>query len=283
MSASAVSSAVFRVLVVDDEAAQRRLVDRFIRAELRETGFTDFEIAFASNGDEGLEKYYQAIQENRPFNLVFSDHEMPGSSHSGKEFLDKILSHRESPFPMPTLGFRTSRPLEDFEADANFAEFRSKVYYIQKDPETNPQKIRGLTNQAYSAHRAQPRVSRAQAFSDPSTGSLLIPSRRSPPTSRAPSKTLEAPKKHNSKKAEAPSFSSGNFSNGNSSAFSDMGKAKTEDSSTIPAKEESSSYRVCCCWFSSSAKPSYKRHDHPKDDSEFGAGLVSQAIGAESL
>jgi DNA-binding NtrC family response regulator len=63
----------FRILVVDDEPAQRELVAGFLRKH-------GFEVALVGNGDEALARFRR-----EPFDLVLTDQRMPG--RSGLELL----------------------------------------------------------------------------------------------------------------------------------------------------------------------------------------------------
>ena len=66
----------FRILVVDDEPAQRELVAGFLRKH-------GFEVAVAGDGDEGLARFRR-----EPFDLVLTDQRMPG--RSGLELLEAV-------------------------------------------------------------------------------------------------------------------------------------------------------------------------------------------------
>ena len=68
----------FRILVVDDEPAQRELVAGFLRKQ-------GFEVALAGDGQEALARFKQDA-----FDLVLTDQRMPGLS--GLELLDALLA-----------------------------------------------------------------------------------------------------------------------------------------------------------------------------------------------
>jgi two-component system chemotaxis response regulator CheY len=77
----------FRVLLVDDFA----VVKLMIRNALKKLGVTD--ISEANNGVEALELIHKAQAENRQFDLVLSDWNMP--KMGGHELLKEIRKYSE--------------------------------------------------------------------------------------------------------------------------------------------------------------------------------------------
>jgi CheY-like chemotaxis protein len=72
-----------RVLIMDDEAGIRRMAGRVLRQE-------GHAVAEASNGEEALALYRQALQAQQPFDVVFMDLTIPGGM-GGKEAIQKLL------------------------------------------------------------------------------------------------------------------------------------------------------------------------------------------------
>jgi two-component system, chemotaxis family, chemotaxis protein CheY len=58
-----------RVLIVDDDIVQITLISALVEA---------FEVDHVSNGDDALQIFRNAHEENRPYELVFMDLMMPG-------------------------------------------------------------------------------------------------------------------------------------------------------------------------------------------------------------
>jgi CheY-like chemotaxis protein len=71
-----------KVLIVEDDAISITLVKSMLKDEY-------CEIQSASNGEEGLLMLNMAHNENKPFDIVFTDHNMP--KLSGEEMLKKYL------------------------------------------------------------------------------------------------------------------------------------------------------------------------------------------------
>ena len=72
-----------RILVMDDEEIIREVCGEMLMA----LGHT---VAYAADGQEALEKYQQAMKEEKPFDLVIMDLTIPGGM-GGKETIEKLL------------------------------------------------------------------------------------------------------------------------------------------------------------------------------------------------
>jgi len=72
-----------KILVMDDEEIVREICGEMLMA----LGHT---VDYAADGQEALEKYQQAMEENKPFDLVIMDLTIPGGM-GGKETIEKLL------------------------------------------------------------------------------------------------------------------------------------------------------------------------------------------------
>ena len=93
----------FKILIVDDSRAMRRL----IRRSLRKSGFSNIEVEEAENGVEAIEKFKSFLP-----NLILSDWNMP--EMNGIDLL-KTLNKQYSNV---NLGFITSQVTQDMKIKA---------------------------------------------------------------------------------------------------------------------------------------------------------------------
>ena len=84
-----------KILIVDDFITMRKI----LRKVLVDLGFSNIEEA--SDGVHGLQKMTTAIEKNEPFQLVFSDWNMPNLS--GIDFLSACRNHADAQMRAPFL------------------------------------------------------------------------------------------------------------------------------------------------------------------------------------
>lgn len=105
-----------RVLVVDDERSQRKLIQEILK-------ISGFEIDLAENGEEALEKL-----KNATFDVVFTDIQMP--KMNGIDLLKQVRKHPElKDLPVIALSGMTDKSLEEFLA-LGFSAYVIKPYTI---------------------------------------------------------------------------------------------------------------------------------------------------------
>ncbi len=129
--------ASFVILIVDDEAVQRRLLSRFVSRfcndHLKLT--IPFNILFSENAEDAFRLWQEKRQ---PIHLILSDNDMGG--RSGKDFLTDIAD--ESLFHT-TLVLRTSRPKEDFP------DLKKSIIHLSKSSDTHETELQEAITKAY--------------------------------------------------------------------------------------------------------------------------------------
>ena len=103
-----------RILIVDDVESLRGL----LRAYLRRLGFVSIEEA--EDGEIALEAMWQAQKENRPFELVISDWNMPNLD--GLELLKRVRlvpAWKDLPFVILTTESEKNKVIEAVQANVS--------------------------------------------------------------------------------------------------------------------------------------------------------------------
>ncbi len=73
-----------KILVMDDDAMVREAMGHLL-------GYLGYQVEYANDGHEALEKYQQSLKEQHPYHLVIMDLTIPGGM-GGKEAIGKLLS-----------------------------------------------------------------------------------------------------------------------------------------------------------------------------------------------
>jgi CheY-like chemotaxis protein len=150
----------FKVLIVDDIPAERKLASRLFPRDPDSAGA--LEIIMAEDGQEAWEMYEKALEEGKPFHLVCSDHEMPRLS--GAELLKNIIHRsfslspavspdsRSTGLTSPTLILRTSVSRGEFGDTLS-----PEIHHLQKNgsPEEISQ-IKKVISDARAKHLSPP-------------------------------------------------------------------------------------------------------------------------------
>lgn len=111
-----------RILIIDDEEELRET----LKLILTEFGFI---VETAENGKSGIEKFYEAFKENKPFNIVIVDYILPDLTG------EKILNELKTIYPdskiILSTGY-TGLPITSKYKDFGFCEVLIKPYTIEK-------------------------------------------------------------------------------------------------------------------------------------------------------
>jgi PAS domain S-box-containing protein len=97
-----------RVLIMDDEAALRKMIDNM----LRRMGFEY--VAAAGTGDEAIRLYSQARTSGAPFDLVIMDLTIPGGM-GGKETMEKLFKIDPGITALISSGYAAEPVMSDYE------------------------------------------------------------------------------------------------------------------------------------------------------------------------
>lgn len=111
---------IFRILILEDDAFQRRFLQLYLEA-------AGFEVEYGENGIEGL----KILKESDPFDLIMSDLKMPVMN--GIEFLIEIKKHSNfSNIPVVLLSRIDNKKIKDKAESLGAYHFMEKPFTNEK-------------------------------------------------------------------------------------------------------------------------------------------------------
>jgi CheY-like chemotaxis protein len=110
-----------RVLLMDDEETVLKVTQRLL-------AHLGYDVATASNGEEAVESYRQAMQADQPFDLVILDLTVPGGM-DGREAMAQL--RQMDPRVRAIVSSGSAPDIEDYSAEG-FLAAASKPYQIDE-------------------------------------------------------------------------------------------------------------------------------------------------------
>jgi two-component system cell cycle sensor histidine kinase/response regulator CckA len=112
-----------RVLVMDDEEIIRVVTGEMLKA-------IGYEVVFAENGEQAVEKYSEAVKTNRPFDAVILDLTIRGGM-GGEETIKKLVEIDPAVTAVVSSGYAEDPIVSNYMAEG-FKAGLSKPYDIEE-------------------------------------------------------------------------------------------------------------------------------------------------------